>query len=187
MVICPVKGIYNYVWRSTGKCKDFFHSWAKKYLYVVICTSDGKYKNTSDIFYGKTKVRGANHKIRFSQSMFKPLNCRVWLVSPTLCFETNVVERLNSGQISLVVTCTATCTCHHEVTLHRNRWNKSERKRLNTNRKCMFPVINDARGCADYWVLRKGCQASWSGAADTLPREFVRFRSVSARWFTPGR
>ena len=84
-------------------------------------------------------------------------------------FETNVVERVNSGQISLVVTCTATCTCHHEVTLHRNRWNKSERKRLNTNRKCMFPVINDARGCADYWVLRKGCQASWSGGRRHSP------------------
>ena len=24
----------------------------------------------------------------------------------------------------------------------------------------MFPVINDARGCADYWVLQKGCRAS---------------------------
>ena len=82
-------------------------------------------------------------------------------------FETNVVERVNSGQISLVVTCTASCTCHHtchhEVTLHRNQWNKSERKRLNTNLKRMFPVINDARGCSDCWVLRKGCQASWSG------------------------
>ena len=50
-----------------------------------------------------------------------------------LMFETNVVERVNSGQISLVVTCTTDCTCHHEVTLHRNQWNKSERKRLNTN------------------------------------------------------
>ena len=30
-----------------------------------------------------------------------------------LIFETNVVERVNSGQISLVVTCTADCTCHH--------------------------------------------------------------------------
>ena len=50
-----------------------------------------------------------------------------------LMFETNVVERVNSGQISLVVTFTADCTCHHEVTLDRNQWNKSERKRLNTN------------------------------------------------------
>ena len=50
-----------------------------------------------------------------------------------LMFETNVVERANSGQISLVVTCTATCTCHHDDTLHRNDWNKRERKRLNTN------------------------------------------------------
>ena len=34
-----------------------------------------------------------------------------------LIFQTNVViERVNSGQISLVVTCTGTadCTCHHE-------------------------------------------------------------------------
>ena len=30
-----------------------------------------------------------------------------------LIFETNVVERVNSGQISLVVTFTADCTCHH--------------------------------------------------------------------------
>ena len=30
-----------------------------------------------------------------------------------LIFETNLVERVNSGQISLVVTCTADCTCHH--------------------------------------------------------------------------
>ena len=50
-----------------------------------------------------------------------------------LVFETNVVERVNSGQISLVVTCTAGCTCHYEVALHRNQWNKSERKRLNTS------------------------------------------------------
>ena len=28
-------------------------------------------------------------------------------------FETNVVERVNYGQISLVMTCTADCTCHH--------------------------------------------------------------------------
>ena len=28
-------------------------------------------------------------------------------------FETNVIERVNSSQISLVVTCTANCTCHH--------------------------------------------------------------------------
>ena len=84
-------------------------------------------------------------------------------------FETNVVERVSSGQISLVVTCTASCTCHHEVTLHRNQWNKSERKRLNTNRKRMFPVINDARDCADYWVLRKGCQAPWSGGRRHSP------------------
>ena len=86
-----------------------------------------------------------------------------------LMFETNVVERVKSGQISLVVTCTTDCTCHHEVTLHRNQWNKSERKRLNTNWKCLFPVINDARGCADYWVLRKGCQASWSGGRRHSP------------------
>ena len=30
-----------------------------------------------------------------------------------LIFEINVVERDNSGQINLVVTCTADCTCHH--------------------------------------------------------------------------
>ena len=30
-----------------------------------------------------------------------------------LIFQTNVVERANSGKISLVVTCTADWTCHH--------------------------------------------------------------------------
>ena len=30
-----------------------------------------------------------------------------------LIFKINVVERVNSGQISLVVTCTADCACHH--------------------------------------------------------------------------
>ena len=30
-----------------------------------------------------------------------------------LVFETNVVERVDSGEISLVVTCTSDCTCHH--------------------------------------------------------------------------
>ena len=30
-----------------------------------------------------------------------------------LIFETNVVERVNLGQISLLVTCTTDCTCHH--------------------------------------------------------------------------
>ena len=30
-----------------------------------------------------------------------------------LIFQTNVVERVISGKISLVVTCTADCTCHH--------------------------------------------------------------------------
>ena len=97
-------------------------------------------------------------------------------------FEANVVERVNSGLVSLVVTCTADCTCHREVTLHRNQWSKSERRRLNTNRKCVFPVMNDALGCADHWVLRyeKGVRHHGVGAPDTLPREFVRFRSVSA-------
>ena len=30
-----------------------------------------------------------------------------------LIFETNVVERVNSRQISVVVTCTVDCTFHH--------------------------------------------------------------------------
>ena len=30
-----------------------------------------------------------------------------------LIFQINVVERVNSGQISLMVTCTADCTCQH--------------------------------------------------------------------------
>ena len=59
------------------------------------------------------------------------LPCLTRFIRPM--FETNVVERVNSGQISLVVTCTTGCTCHHEVTLHRNQWKNSERKRLNTS------------------------------------------------------
>ena len=30
-----------------------------------------------------------------------------------LIFQANIVERVNSGKISLVVTCTADCRCHH--------------------------------------------------------------------------
>ena len=101
------------------------------------------------------------------------------ILSP-LMFEANVVERFNSGQISMVVTYTTVCTCHHEVTLHRNQWNKSERKRLNTNWKGVFPVINDARGWADYWVLRKGCQAPWSGGRRHSP-PWVRSIPVGKR------
>ena len=37
-----------------------------------------------------------------------------------LIFETNLVERVNSGQVSLVVTCTADCTCHHLKILAKN-------------------------------------------------------------------
>ena len=33
----------------------------------------------------------------------------------------------------------------------------------------MFPVINDAHGWADYWVLQKGCQALWSGGRRHSP------------------
>ena len=32
--------------------------------------------------------------------------------------------------------------------------------------------------CADYLVLQKGCQASWSGGRRHSPPEFVRFRLV---------
>ena len=37
-----------------------------------------------------------------------------------LIFQTNVVQRVNSGQISVVVTCTADCTCHHLKILAKN-------------------------------------------------------------------
>ena len=61
------------------------------------------------------------------------LSCLTLFIRPMFETYTNVVERVNSGQISLVVTCTTGCTCHHEVTLHRNQWKNSERKRLNTS------------------------------------------------------
>ena len=80
---------FSYVWRSTGKFKGFFHSWAKKYLYVhgynyVPLTG---HITIWHIFKGKIKVWGANHKTWFSQSMFKLLNCRVWHDSSVLCLK----------------------------------------------------------------------------------------------------
>ena len=39
------------------------------------------------------------------------LSCLIRFGHPI--FQTSVVQRVNSGQISLVVTCTADCTCHH--------------------------------------------------------------------------
>ena len=64
----------------------------------------------SDIFYTKIKVGG--HVIGLEFDVLTPkLPC----LTPFshLIFETNVVERVNSGQISPVLTCTADCTCHH--------------------------------------------------------------------------
>ena len=136
---------------------------------------------------GKDKsMRSEPQDIGLAFDVLTPkLPCLTWFNN--LIFETNVVERVNSSQISLVVTCTTGCTCHHEVTLHRNQWNKSERKRLNTNRKfcvssdqwrTIVPIIGSCK---------KGVRHHGLGAADTLPREFVRFRLASASWFTPCR
>ena len=103
------------------------------------------------IFKGKIKVWGANHKTWFSQSMFKPLNCRVWHDSSVLCLKQmlQLNELTQAKSCSLVVTCTTGCTCHHEVTLHRNQWNKSEKKRLNTNWNF---VVSSDQWCT--WLCR---------------------------------
>ena len=46
--------------------------------------------------------------------MFEPLNYRVRFGLATLFFKQMlIVERVNSGKIILVVTCTADCACHH--------------------------------------------------------------------------
>ena len=41
----------------------------------------------------------------------RKLSCLTRFIHPM--FETHVVEQVNSGRISLVVTCTDDCTCHH--------------------------------------------------------------------------
>ena len=57
-------------------------------------------------------MRSEPQNIGFAFDVLTPtLSCLIRF-SPFI-FETNVVERVNSGQISLVVTCTDDCTCHH--------------------------------------------------------------------------
>ena len=60
-----------------------------------------------------------------------------------LIFETNVVERGHSGQISLVVTCTAVCTCHHLKFTAKN-WNFGENWSIGNKYKHLS-IPNDAR------------------------------------------
>ena len=120
----------------------FFCSWEKKYhAHVYICPSGGgTYNHLTYILRKSKSVRSEPQDTVFAVEVQTPkLPCLTRIARHM--FETNVVERVNSGQISLVVTCTANCTCHHDVTLHRNQWNKRERKRLNTNWK--FCVSSD--------------------------------------------
>ena len=57
-------------------------------------------------------MRSDPQNIRLAFDVFTPiLSCLIRFCH--IIFETNVVERVNSGQIRLVVTCTADCTCHH--------------------------------------------------------------------------
>ena len=119
----------------------FFRSWEKKYhVHVYICPSGGTYNHLTYILRKSKSVTSEPQQTVLALEVQTPkLPCLTRIAH--LVFETNVVERANSGQISLVVTCTATCTCHHDGTLHRNQWNKRERKRLNTNWK--FCVSSD--------------------------------------------
>ena len=57
-------------------------------------------------------MRSDPQSIRLAFDDLTPILSCLTRVSP-LTFKTNVAERVNSGQIRLVVTCTADCTCHH--------------------------------------------------------------------------
>ena len=121
-----IKAFSHSKWRSTGKFKGFFileqrniYTW----LYVPV---------TGHItiwhILGKNKsMRSEPQNIRPEFDVLTPkLSCLIRFSH--LIFETNVVERGHSGQISLVVTCTAVCTCHHlkfpakSWNFGKNRW-----------------------------------------------------------------
>ena len=71
---------------------------------------DGTYNHLTYFKENKTMRREAQN-IGLAFDLLTPkLSCLIR--SSHLILETNVVERVNSGQISLVVTCTADCTCH---------------------------------------------------------------------------
>ena len=88
-----------------------------------------------------------NQVIRYSYSMIFPLN---------YCFQTDVtvlffgkivgVERVNSaGEINLVVTCTADCTCHHlgkNVCFLSDMWNLKEIRDLPVAIVASFVSLN---------------------------------------------
>ena len=58
-------------------------------------------------------MRREPQNIGLAFDLLTPKLSRLMIRFSHLIFETNVVERVNSGQISLVVTCTPDCTCHH--------------------------------------------------------------------------
>ena len=113
------KQIWGFIDRkccSTRYFKGFFRSLAKKYLYVVICNSDGTYNH---LIYFEKK---SNYEEQITRN-----GARIRFYNPsTTClrrfFVRNIVEWGNSSQIDFVVTCTADCTGHHPTIRERN-WN----------------------------------------------------------------
>ena len=90
-----------HVWRKFKGILEL----AKKYLYVVTCTSDETYNHLT--YLGKNKSMGSEPQdIGLAFDVLTPkLPCLARLSN--ISFETSVVKRVNSDQVSLVVTCTA--------------------------------------------------------------------------------
>ena len=99
-----------------GSLKAFFRSLAKKYMYVVICHSDGPYNHLT-YFEKKSKYDKRTTRNGARIRFYNPSTTCL-----SRCFARNIVKWGNSSQIDFVVRCTADCTCHHPTILERN-WN----------------------------------------------------------------
>ena len=85
-----------------------------------------------------------------------------WLIRfGQLIFQTNVVERVNSGQTSLVVICTADCTCHH-LKIRAENWNFWENWSI-WNKYKHLAIANDARlaSLKDFFVFGQRNIYTW--------------------------
>ena len=78
-----------------------------------------------------------------------------------LIFQTNVVQRVNSGKISHVVTCTTDCTCHH-LTFPAKTWNFWENWAIWEKYKHL-PIANDARlaSLKAFFILKQRNIYTW--------------------------
>ena len=115
----PAKN-WNLRWRSTGKFKGFFiHEQRKIYTWLYVPVTG--HVTIGHILRKSKSMRSEPQNIGLAFDVLTPkLSCLIRFSH--LIFETNVVERVNSGQISLVVTCTTVCTCHHLIFPAKN-WN----------------------------------------------------------------